>query len=179
MTDYIEYSDPPCVDPRTAGQHQVMEGITRIIKIEGPMVAKRAYDTYLRSCGIKRMGGELRKVMNRALDQAIRRKWVVSEDEMGTGDLLYSVVRVVDAPAVRLRSRGPRTLEEIPPSEVQLAARCLARQCGSSPGSDEHLRAILGCFDLVRLTTQAGARLLEILDREFAYVDEFLRGMGE
>ena len=32
-------------------------------------------------------------------------------------------------------------------------------------GSDEHLRAILECFDLKRLTTQVGTALLEILDR--------------
>jgi hypothetical protein len=32
-------------------------------------------------------------------------------------------------------------------------------------GSDGHLRAILECFDLKRLTTQVGTTLLEILDR--------------
>jgi len=37
----------------------------------------------------------------------------------------------------------------------------------------------LGGCDLVRLTTQAGARLLDILEREFSYVDEFLKGMSE
>jgi hypothetical protein len=33
MTDYIEYSDPPCVDPRTAGQHQVMEGLLGLSRL--------------------------------------------------------------------------------------------------------------------------------------------------
>ena len=31
------------------------------------MLAKRAYDIYLRGCGIRRMGGELKRTMNRAL----------------------------------------------------------------------------------------------------------------
>lgn len=178
MTECVEYSGPPCVDPRIATQPEVIEGLTRIIEVEGPMVAKRSYDVYLRSCGIKRLGRELRSVMNRALSQATHQNLVMSEDEMGTGDLLNSVVRVVGAPPVKLRRRGPRILEEIPPSEVQLAARYLSELHSLSPGSDEHLRAILGCFDLVRLTTQAGARLLEILDRRFPYVDELLRGMS-
>lgn len=170
---------PPCIDPHAASPSQVMEGLTRIIEVEGPVVAKRACDVYLRSCGIKRMGRELRKMMERALAQLVRRQVVVSEDELGTGDLLDSVVRIAGTPPVRLRRRGPRSLDEIPPSEVQLAARRLADIHGFSPGSDEHLRAILGFFDLVRLTTQAGARLLDILDREFSYVDEFLKGLRE
>ena len=33
-------------------------------------------------------------------------------------------------------------------------------------GSDEHLRAILECFDLKRLTTQVGTSLLEFLTVE-------------
>lgn len=179
IADYAEYSGPPCIDPHAASPSQVMEGLTRIIEVEGPVVAKRACDVYLRSCGIKRMGRELRKMMERALAQLVRRQVVVSEDELGTGDLLDSVVRIAGTPPVRLRRRGPRSLDEIPPSEVQLAARRLADIHGFSPGSDEHLRAILGFFDLVRLTTQAGARLLDILDREFLYVDEFLKGLRE
>ncbi|NLU43151.1 MAG: DUF559 domain-containing protein [Firmicutes bacterium] len=179
IADYAEYSGLPCLDPRAAGPSQVTEGLIRIIEVEGPVVAKRAYDVYLRSCGIKRMGRELRRMMDRALAQLVRRQLVVCEDELGTGDLLDSVVRAAGTPPVRLRRRGPRNLDEIPPSEVQLAARRLADIHGFSPGSDEHLRAILGCFDLVRLTTQAGARLLDILEREFSCVDELLRGLNE
>jgi hypothetical protein len=33
-------------------------------------------------------------------------------------------------------------------------------------GSDEHLRAILECLDLKRLTTQVGMTLLEVLHRD-------------
>ena len=36
--------------------------------------------------------------------------------------------------------------------------------------SDEHLHAILKLFDLKRLTTATGARLLDILELEFDYV---------
>ena len=50
----------------------------------------------------------------------------------------------------------------------------LAQRHGFSSGSDEHLRAVLEYFDLKRLTTQVGTTLLEILERAFPYVDEFI-----
>ena len=38
-------------------------------------------------------------------------------------------------------------------------------------------RAVLERFDLKKLTSQVGKTLLEILERRFPYVDEFLSGM--
>lgn len=128
------------------------------------MLAKRAYDIYLRGCGIKRMGHELRSIMNKALANAIRQGRVISEDEMGKRGLLYSVVRVKGSPAIKLRSRGPRTFEEIPPSELQTVAMYLAEQRNLKAGSAEYLRAVLECFDLKRLTAQTSTTLLAILE---------------
>ena len=179
FSDYVEYAGPPGHDPRNVNARVVSEGIVRIIEVEGPVVAKRVYDIYLRGCGIKRMGHELKSTMNKALSHAIRQGRVVCEDEAGKGGLLFSVVRVNGSPPVRLRSRGPRSFEEIPPSELQVVARYLAERHGFSSGSDEHLRAVLECFDLTRLTTQVGTTLLEILERRFPYVDEFLEWHGQ
>lgn len=177
FSDYVEYAGPPGNDPRSVNAHVVSEGIVRIIEVEGPVVAKRVYDIYLRGCGIKRMGHELKSTMNKALSHAIRQGRVVSENEATERDLLSSVVRVNGSPPIRLRSRGPRSFEEIPPSELQLVAKYLLQRHSLARGSDEHLRAVLECFDLKRLTTQVGTTLLEILERGFPYVDEFLSGM--
>ncbi len=152
----------------------VSEGIVRIVEVEGPVVAKRAYDIYLRGCGIRRMGPELRSAMNKALAHAIRQGRLVSENEANERGQLFSVVRVNGSPPIRLRSRGPRSFEEIPPSELQVVANYLAQRDGFASGSNEHLRAVLECFDLKRLTTQVGTTLLEILERRFSSVDEFL-----
>jgi hypothetical protein len=150
----------------------------RIVEVEGPMLAKRAYDTYLRGCGILRMGHELKSTMNKALAHAFRQGRIVSENEANQSGSLFSVIRVHGTAPIRLRSRGPRAFEEIPPSELQVVARHLIDRHGFSPGSDEHLRAVLECFDLKRLTTQVGAALREILERRFPYADEFARGIS-
>ena len=177
FSDYVEYAGPPGNDPRSVNEHGVSEGIVRIVEVEGPVVAKRAYDIYLRGCGIKRMGHELKSTMNKALSHAIRQGRVICEDEAGKSGILFSVVRVKGSPPIRLRSRGPRSFEELPPSELQVVARYLLERHSFPSGSDEHLRAVLECFDLKRLTTQVGTTLLEVLERSFPYVDEFLSGM--
>ena len=115
--------------------------------------------------------------MNKALARAIREQRLLSEDEAAQRGLLFSVVRVNGSPRIKLRTRGPRSFEEIPPSELQLVAKYLLERHSFPSGSDEHLRAVLECFDLKRLTTQVGTTLLEVLERSFPYVDEFLSGM--
>ncbi len=161
-------------DPRRVGLNAVTEGIIRIVDVEGPVVAQRVYDVYLRGCGIKRLGHDLRATMNRALSQAIRRGRVVALDEGGTNDQGAAVLTSPQSRLVKVRTRGPRSLSEIPPSELQLVARYLERFFGFEAGSEEHLRAMLECFDLKRLTDQVGLVLLEILDKKLPYVDDLL-----
>ena len=174
---YAVYSGRPTADPRTAETTAISDGIVRIVEIEGPVVAKRAYDIYLRGCGIRRMGHELKSAMNKSLSHALRQGRVVCEDEAGNGGILLSVVRVKGSPPIRLRTRGPRSFEEIPLSELLVVARHLAERDALAVGSDEHLRAVLECFDLKRLTTQVGTALLEIFEKELPHVDEFLSRM--
>ena len=179
FSDYTEYSGPAGSDPRIVGADKVSEGIVRIIEVEGPVLAKRVYDIYLRGCGIKRMGHELKGSMNKALALAMRLGSVVSEDEMGKGGLLYSVVRVKGSLPIRLRSRGPRSFEEIPPSELQVIAKYMLGKHDFVSGSAEHLRNVLECFDLKRLTTNVESIFQKILERNIPYVDEFLNGMNQ
>lgn len=179
FAEYVACEGVHVDDPRTVSVEVVSDGLCRIVEVEGPMVAKRAYDIYLRGCGIKRLGHDLKSTMNRALQIAIRQQRVCDEDEAGSGDQLLAVIRSVGSPPIKLRTRGERAFEEIPPSELQTVARYLEVRCGMLPGSDDHLRAILDSFDLKRLTTQVGTSLLEILDRSYPYVDEFLNRMDQ
>ena len=173
---YQGFEGPTGPDPRGAIPARVAEGLCRIIQCEGPMLAKRAYDVYLRGCGIRRMGRGLKRMMDKALLHAIRQGFVIKEDEWGSADLVRSIVRSPDAPPVIVRARGPRVFDEIPPSELQLVARQLlvGRQGEFEFGSETHLKAVLGVFDLSRLTTPVGVKLLDVLKRQYSYVDETL-----
>lgn len=125
------------------------------------------------------MGHELKSTLNKALANAIRQGRVISEQESGTRGLLFSVIRMTDSPPIQLRCRGPRAFEEIPPSELLVVAKYLEERHRFKSGSDEHLRAILECFDLKRLTTQVGTTLLDIIDKKIPYADDFLRNHDE
>ncbi len=163
-------------DPRSTDYDQVTQGLIRIIQTEGPMLVKRAYDIYLRGCGIARMGGKLKRALDRSLLKSIRQELVVQEDESGTSDLVDGIVRLRSVTPVVVRERGPRSFNEIPPSELQLVARRLLENdpSGLERGSDAHLKQILAFFDLQRLRTGVGLRLLKILKRHYSYVEEML-----
>jgi len=122
LADYITFQGLAGPDPRTVSLGAVAEGLCRIIDAEGPMIAKRAYDIYLRGCGIRRLGPELKSTMNKALSSAIRQGRVISENEPGVSGLLFSTVRSSGTPPIRLRCRGPRAFEEIPPTELRAAS---------------------------------------------------------
>lgn len=48
LADYVSYRDQTGPDPRTAALDVVADSLCRIIEVEGPMLAKRAYDIYLK-----------------------------------------------------------------------------------------------------------------------------------
>jgi hypothetical protein len=110
------------------------------------------------------LGGELRSTMNKALAVAVRQERVVLENEPGKTGLILSTARSKGKPRVNVRRRGPRTFEEIPPGELRAVAKHLCESDKMTRGSDEHLRAVLECFDLRRLTTQVGTALLDTID---------------
>ena len=80
LAEYVAYSGDVHPDPRTISVGAVADGLCLIIEAEGPMLAKRAYDIYLRGCGIRRLGGELKSTMNKALTSAMHQGRVVSEN---------------------------------------------------------------------------------------------------
>jgi very-short-patch-repair endonuclease len=169
---YVVFEGEAGPDPRDASRDQIAEGLRRIIAVEGPMLAKRAYHGYLRGCGLSKLGKGIKKAMNRGLQQAIRAGMVVSEDELETGGLIHTVLRLPAMEPVRWRERGPRKLEEIPPSEVLLVARHLELQHRLRRGSEAHFRAILEAFNIKRLTRQVEATLTDALSRDFEFLSE-------
>jgi hypothetical protein len=113
MEEYENYSGGTTQDPRGTDAQSVMEGLIKIVEVEGPMLAKRSYDVYLRHCGIKRMGKDLKRSMNRALQQAINKGLLTKSDEWEVGGLLHSIIHLPDRCSPRLRNLGGRTVDEM------------------------------------------------------------------
>lgn len=175
LIPYSTYSSETLVDPRKIKKDEVASKLLEIIAVEGPMLAKRAYDTYLRGCGIKRMGKELKKLMNSSLQILVKQGAVNIQDEMKTGGYIYTFVRAKDTPPIRLRERGNRTFHEIPPSEVlTVAALVKANSREVIVDQEQFFRDVLKKFELKRLTASTKERLSEIFEMEFDYVNNWL-----
>lgn len=52
FAEYVSFRGAAGPDPRTVNIGPVADGLCAIIEAEGPMIAKRAYDVYLRGCGM-------------------------------------------------------------------------------------------------------------------------------
>jgi len=75
--------------------------------------------------------------MNKALSSAIRQGNVISENDPGMSGLLFSTVRIKGSPPVRLRCRGSRTFEEIPPAELRAASKLVSETLHLETGTDD------------------------------------------
>lgn len=160
LMPYVEYDGPTWEDPNNALKSVVAEGLRQIIEAEGPMVSKRAYDIYLRGCGIQRMGRKLKSLMNKALQYQITNKRVILHDETKTGGIIYSTVRLASQPKVICRELGPRSIHEIPLSELgEVMRMCMESNGNNFENDSDCFRSVLNVYGLKRMTTETRKRL--------------------
>ena len=175
LTPYTTFEGSDLEDPSSANcsNNKVAEGLSRIVEAEGPMLAKRAYDVYIRACGIRRLGRQLKTIMNRAMQHAIRTGKIEREDEWDEGGVIHSIVRAQGSPKIKLREKGPRDLDEIPASELLIVAR-LVKKTSSEMGDEAHIRDILECYGLKRLTSPVQKLFDDLFELRISYVDDYV-----
>lgn len=167
LAEYSHYLGIACHDPRSSNSTQIADGLLGIIKAEGPIQAKRAFDIYLRSCGIKRMGHDLRDSLLGAVLSLKDSKVLTSHKYTPQDDSLSEIIWVTGTQAEVIRKRGDRSLEEIPLGELFVITQLVASANKVSTGSEEHLRLILETLDLKRLTSNAEGILKRAISGDF------------
>jgi superfamily I DNA and/or RNA helicase/very-short-patch-repair endonuclease len=155
LAEYTNFEGPPCCDPRISSKEKIADGLESIVRVEGPIKVKRAFDIYLRSCGIKRMGHELRDSLLGAVALLKRSDKISSHKYVAEDDSLGEIIWIQGNPCEVLRKRGDRSLDEIPLGELFSISHLVGKANNISVGSEEHMRAILDLLDLKRLTTNA------------------------
>ena len=164
LAPYRAWSPRRLPDPRTAPLAEIADGLTRIVETEGPVLDHRAFRLYTAASGLSRamsaVQARYRKALKRALDA--RRL----EGEPDGPDATPLVLRAAGKPALLLRERGDRTLEEIPLAELAALMRKLELDRGESSASDEErCRRVLAVHELIRLTAKSKDRLLSACAR--------------
>jgi very-short-patch-repair endonuclease len=151
---YRHWQSHPLPDPRTANLNEIIDGLLEIVSAESPIICHRVYHLYASSIGIGRIGHQIRSTFNRAISAAIRSQKVEQADDCHSRDQLNKVVRLYGAPTESLRSRGNRSLEEIPPSEIAILIKRILESASLNVETEQEkiFRTVLDFYGLVRMT---------------------------
>lgn len=149
LEPYTAWPMRPLPDPRTAGREVLGPALLEVVAAEGPVLADFAYRTLVRAGG----GKALTTIARAPLSGAAHRLKAAGAIELVDDDG-QELLRPAGSAPVRVRELGPRTLDEVPPSELaELVRRLAAAGAGDLP------RAVLDAYGLVRMTTKAEAIL--------------------
>ena len=158
LDPYDEWEPTPTGDPRSTPRPRIMEAMLQIIAAEGPVREMRAFALYNRASGGKKLTTVARVPLSSAVHWLAQEKRIVIEHD--------DVFRLPDAPAVRVRELGPRTLEEVPLDEIAELMRRL-RSARGIAGENDLKRAVLSTYGLIRMTAKAD----EYLGLAYAQLD--------
>jgi very-short-patch-repair endonuclease len=161
LPGYAEYTGT-VAQPLAADRQSVIDGLLRIVAVEGPIVGNRLHIAYVRAAGGQRVGKQVARSLNAAIAAAVRQGRLIADDPLGEAGVKPRTYRLPDQPQIRPRQLGPRTLDQVPPSELGALFRETADEVGWD--HDEALyRAALTRLGLRRLTTNVEARLAAVL----------------
>ena len=151
--------NPRTVPPVDSGSRiAIMEAMSEIIEAEGPIHAQRVYQQYVKASGGWRVGREAQRTFVALTASGVRTGiWLRVKDRIS--DPAEATLYMPGHPAVAVRERGPRELDEIPRSEI----RSLVDQLELSLDDPDLKRALLQQLGFVRLTARASAYLDQCL----------------
>lgn len=150
LAPYTPWSAKPLAEVASASMESIVNGLVEIVSAEGPMHALRAYRLYVKASGGERVSRELHHKLNRATAYGIRSRRLaqISDSIQGqTEKTLY----LPGTPPVVVRELGPRSLVDVPRSEVAT----LMAELGPHAPRLPLYRAVLDLYGLTRLTGRA------------------------
>jgi very-short-patch-repair endonuclease len=159
LAPYSPWLSRPVPDPHSASISELIDVLTEIVTAEGPVVCRRVYSLYNKAAGNSRLSGQVVQVMNRAVYRAVKLGRLAQNDEQKRGGQVNQVVRVAGSPAINVRERGPRSLEDIPPLEIAAVREKLMQE---EPGLEQEqlVRQLAAVYGVVRKTPQVRKILL-------------------
>ena len=161
LAPYAEWTALGAVpDLRNASQAELFSLLADVVEQEGPVVAIRAYRLINSAAGNRRLSGLMRRMLNRACAEAIRTGVVVVANPFNLQGQVQLVLRVPGTPEVKVRERGPRDFDELPPDEVA-AMLCILREREPELEQEQLKRQLLSLLGWIRLTPKVS----DFLDR--------------
>lgn len=139
---------------------ELVDGITEIVAVEGPVTISRVKRAYVLASGGRRVGSEIGRLLDRAVQSAIRRGRVHVDPAARGVAFEERTLRLTAEVPDRLRALGPRDLGQVPRSELDWLVRTVAERVPHAT-PDELMRATLRQYGpLSRLAANARRILL-------------------
>ncbi|HDZ21635.1 hypothetical protein LCGC14_0315750 [marine sediment metagenome] len=150
-------------DPRTGTLWEIEAGLKQIVSEYGPLPCHYAYRLYIRQAGFRKVSRRVEEVLGRCMESAAARGEIELSDEYGNDELRDKIAHLAGSALVRMRPRGARKIEDIPPSELAEAMRILETKGDCGRDEEEVFRKTLDFFDLKRLTKRTQEILMVAL----------------
>ena len=130
---------------------QIDQGILNILAVEGPILERPLFQRYVRRGGDFRVADQATNRLRASILRLKRRGLILEE----SGERAY---RLPDQPAVRPRTKGPRSVEDIPYKEWEAHLQFVVDRHHIKSAEDAYRRA-LDRVGLERLTVRAESRI--------------------
>jgi hypothetical protein len=166
LVPYLTYTGR-CVPTDTASQADLIDGLMAIVDVEGPVVGERLLQAYVQASGGSRVGRQIAHVLNSAVTTAQRRGLLVVDNPLTDQGVKHLTFRLETQPPYVPRELGPRTLDQVPPRELDAVLNSVVDRHGSD-SEEMTFRIVLDQYGLRRLTTN----VTELLQRAMRRVRE-------
>jgi hypothetical protein len=113
------------------------------------------------------MGHELRDSLLSALNSLLQLNALNRHGYLPGDDKLNEIVWLALSPPEILRTRGDRSLEEIPLGELRSVYELVVARIGLNRKEEDYMREILELLDLKRLTALAESILKRVIAGDF------------
>ncbi len=153
LPPYRAYSGST-VPVHEATDAQIIDGLAEIVTMEGPVRGNRLRTAYVQASGGRRVGKAIGQRLNALISRAQRSGTLIGDDPLGHGGVKLRTYRLPDQAETIPRALGPRTLDEMPPTELSAAmARVLEEQ--PDAGHEQLMRQTLRLLGRTSLTQTA------------------------
>ena len=99
---------------------RIVDSVVRIVSVEGPLTGWRLHQVYRRCAHGQEAHNEFSRLLNRAISSAERQQRIVSENPLNQSGNKPRTFRLLRQSSSIARELGPRTIDIVPPAEVQL-----------------------------------------------------------
>ena len=127
--DYVTFTGTLASVMRSS-RKQLFGAVVAIVAAEGPVLGERLHRAYTENSPDRDGDPEIAKILNSTIFAAAGDGLLIEEDPLGEVGVKPHTFRLPDQDPVRVREAGPRSLGQIPPSELAAVMRSVGDEIG-------------------------------------------------